>query len=114
MVESGIRIGSFYKDLHPKRHFKILRSFEKEFNSIKIAMSEGYHPEVNDSPLYTEDDSTKYRSIINFCICIVVLGIFDIVYDPSTISRFNIVLEKEIFKQLRENCSISRHFQMGG
>jgi hypothetical protein len=36
----------------------------KEFKTIKTPMSEGYHPEVDDSPLCTEDGSAKYRSII--------------------------------------------------
>jgi hypothetical protein len=35
----------------------VIRKFEglfgKEFKPIKIPMSEGYHPEVDDSPLYT-------------------------------------------------------------
>jgi hypothetical protein len=38
--------------------------FGKEFKAIKTPMSEGYYPEVDDSPLCTEDDSAKYRSII--------------------------------------------------
>jgi hypothetical protein len=38
--------------------------FGKEFKPIKTPMSEGYHPEVDDSPLCTEDDSAKFRSII--------------------------------------------------
>jgi hypothetical protein len=38
--------------------------FGKEFKPIKTPMSEGYHAEVNDSPLCTKDDSAKYRSII--------------------------------------------------
>jgi hypothetical protein len=38
--------------------------FGKELKPIKTPMSEGYHPEVDDSPLCTEDDSAKYRSII--------------------------------------------------
>jgi hypothetical protein len=31
--------------------------FEKDFKPIKTPMSEGFHPEVDDSPLCTEDDS---------------------------------------------------------
>jgi hypothetical protein len=38
--------------------------FGKEFKPIKTPMSEGYHPEVDDSPLCTKDDPAKYRSII--------------------------------------------------
>jgi hypothetical protein len=42
--------------------------FGKELISIKTPMSEGYHPEVDDTPLCTEEDSTKYRSILGGCI----------------------------------------------
>jgi hypothetical protein len=54
-------------------------------------MSEGYHPEVDDSPLCTEDDSAKYRSIIGCCIWIIVFGRFNIAYANSTIIRFNML-----------------------
>jgi hypothetical protein len=46
--------------------------FGKEFNPIKTPMIKGYHPEVDDSPLCTEDESAKYRSIIDCCIWIIV------------------------------------------
>jgi hypothetical protein len=81
-------------------------------------MSEGYHPEIDDSPLCTEYDSAKYRSIIGCCIWIIVLGRFDIAYATSAMSRFNMLpicyQEKDILKQLRESCPISRHFQRLG
>jgi hypothetical protein len=51
-------------------------------------MSEGYHPEVDDTPLCTEEDSAKYRSIIGYCIWIIVLGRFAIAYATSAMSRF--------------------------
>jgi hypothetical protein len=54
-------------------------------------MSEGYHPEVDDSPLCAEDDSAKYRSIIGYWIWIIVLGRFDIAYATSAMSRFNML-----------------------
>jgi hypothetical protein len=38
--------------------------FGNDFKPIKTPMSEGYHSEVDDSPLCTRDDSAKYRSII--------------------------------------------------
>jgi hypothetical protein len=46
--------------------------FGKEFKAIKTPMSEEYHPEVDDSPLCTGDDSAKYMSIIGCCIWIIV------------------------------------------
>jgi hypothetical protein len=57
--------------------------FGKELKAIKTPMSEGYHPEVDDSPICTEDDSAKYRSIIGCCFWIIVLGRFDIAYATS-------------------------------
>jgi hypothetical protein len=43
---------------------KVIPKFEglfgKEFKPIKTPMSEGYHPENDDSRLCTEDDSAKY------------------------------------------------------
>jgi hypothetical protein len=68
--------------------------FGKEFKPIKTPMSQGYHPEVYDSPLCTKDDSAKYRSIIGCCIWIIwiiVLGRFDIAYATSAMSRFNML-----------------------
>jgi hypothetical protein len=61
--------------------------FGKGFKPIK------YNPEVDegDSPLCTGDDSVKYRSIIAFCIWIIVLGRFDTVYATSAMSRFNML-----------------------
>jgi hypothetical protein len=52
--------------------------FGKEFKPIKTPMNEGYHPEVDDSPLCAEEDSAQFRSIIDCCIWIIVLGRFDI------------------------------------
>jgi hypothetical protein len=68
-------------------------------------MSEKYHPAVDDSPLCTEDDSAKYRSIIGCCIWIIVLG-NDIAYATSAMSRFNMLPREGHLKQLREYCPI--------
>jgi hypothetical protein len=65
--------------------------FGKEFNPIKTPMSEGYHHEVDDSPLCTEYDSAKYRSIIGCCIWIIFLDRLDIAYATSAMSRFNML-----------------------
>jgi hypothetical protein len=54
--------------------------FGKELKPIKTPMSEGYHPEMDDTPLFTVEDSAKYRSIIGCFIWIIVSGRFDIAY----------------------------------
>jgi hypothetical protein len=47
---------TYIQDVIPK--FEGL--FGKEFKAIKTPMSEGYHPEIDDSHLCTNDDSAKY------------------------------------------------------
>jgi hypothetical protein len=79
--------------------------FGKEFKPIKTPMSEGYHPEVNDSLLCTEDDSTRYRSIIGCCIWIIVLGRFDIAYATSDMSSFNMLPREGHLKAVKRILS---------
>jgi hypothetical protein len=87
--------------------------FGKEFKPIKTPMSEGYHPEGDDSPLCTEDDSAKYRSIIGCCIWIIVLGRFDIAYDTSAMSRFNMLSREGHLKAVKRILSYLKTFPKG-
>jgi hypothetical protein len=85
----------------------------KEFKSIKTPLSEGYHPEVDDSPLCTEDDSAKYRSIIGCCIWMIILGRFDIAYATSAMSRFNMLPREGKFKAVKRILSYLKTFPKG-
>jgi hypothetical protein len=84
----GLAISSrtYIKNVIPK--FENLSG--KELKPIKTPTSEGHHPEVDNTPLCTEKDSAKYRSMIVYCNWIVVLRRFDIAYATSAMSRFNI------------------------
>jgi hypothetical protein len=68
-------------------------------------MNEGYHPEGDDSPLCTEGDSAKYRSIVDFCIWIIVFGRFDIAYTTSDMSRINILPREGHLKAVKRILS---------
>jgi hypothetical protein len=61
MEESGIRISSFCERPTFKKSLQNKGLFGKEFKPIKTPMSEGYHPEIDDSPLFIERDPAKYR-----------------------------------------------------
>jgi hypothetical protein len=87
--------------------------FEKDFKPIKTPMSEGYHPEVDDSPLCTEDDSAKYRSIIDCCIWIIFLGIFDKAYDTSAVRWFNMSPREGHLKAVKRILSYLKTFPKG-
>jgi hypothetical protein len=87
--------------------------FGKDFKPIKTPMSEGYHPEVDDSPLCTEDDSVKYRSIIVCCIWIIVLVRFDIAYATFAMSRFNMLPREGHLKAVKRILSYLKTFPKG-
>jgi hypothetical protein len=87
--------------------------FGKEFKPIKTPMSEGCHPEIDDSPLCTEDDSAKYRSIIGCCIWIIVLGRFDIANATSAMSRFKMLPRGGHLKAVKRILSYLKTFPKG-
>jgi hypothetical protein len=87
--------------------------FGKECKPIKTPMSEGYHPEIDDSPLYIEDDSDKYRSIIGCCIWIIVLGIFDLSYVTSAMSKSNMLPREGHLKAVKRILSYLKTFPKG-
>jgi hypothetical protein len=72
-------------------------------------MSEGYHPEIHDSPLCTVDKSVKYR-IVGCCIWIIVLGRFDIAYATSAMSRFNMQPREGHLKEVKRILSNPKTF----
>jgi hypothetical protein len=76
-------------------------------------MSEGYHPEVDDTPLWPEEDSAKYRSIIGCCIWIIVLGRFDIAYATSAMSRFNMSPREGHLKAFKRILAYLKTFPKG-
>jgi hypothetical protein len=76
-------------------------------------MSEGYHPEVDDTPLCAEEDSAKYRSIIGCCIWIIVLGRFDIAYATSIMSRFNMSPREGHLKAVKRILAYLKTFSKG-
>ena len=52
-------------------------------------MSDLYHPEVDDSPLLTPEEHSKFRSLVGCANWLVTLGRFDIAYAVNTLSRFS-------------------------
>jgi hypothetical protein len=87
--------------------------FGKEFKHIKTPMSEGYHPEVDHSPICTEDYFDKYRSIIGCCIWIIVLDRFDIAYATSAMNRFNMLAREGYLKVVKRILSCLKTFPKG-
>jgi hypothetical protein len=87
--------------------------FGKEKKSIKTPMSEGYHPEIDDTPLCTDVDSAKYRSVIGCSIWIIVLGRFDIAYATAAMSRFNMSPREGHMKAVKRILAYLKTFPKG-
>jgi hypothetical protein len=66
-------------------------------------MSEGYHPEIDDSPL----------SIIGCCIWIIVIGRFDKAYATSAMNRFNMLPREGHLKAVKRILSYLKTFPKG-
>jgi hypothetical protein len=84
--------------------------FRKELKPIKTPLSEGYHPEVDDTPLCTGEVSAQYGSIKGCCIWIIVLGRFDIAYVTSAMSRFNMAPREGHLKAVRRILAYLKTF----
>jgi Reverse transcriptase (RNA-dependent DNA polymerase) len=87
--------------------------FRKELKRIKTPMSKGYHPEVDDSPLRTNEDSDEYRSVIGWCIWIILLGRFDIAYGTSAMSRFSMAPREGHLKAVKRISAYLKTFPKG-
>jgi hypothetical protein len=76
-------------------------------------MSEGYHPEKDDSLLCTKDFNAKYRSIVGCCIWMIVLGRFDLAYATSAMNRFNILPKERNLQAVKRILSNLKTFPKG-
>jgi Reverse transcriptase (RNA-dependent DNA polymerase) len=61
---------------------------ERTFKSRLVPMDPNYHPELDDSPLCTPEEISKYRSLIGSANWIITLGRFDIAFAVSTYARY--------------------------
>ena len=59
-INLGFSAKTYISNVIPK--FEAL--LETNFKSSKTPMAKDYHPEIDDSPELTDDDASKYRSII--------------------------------------------------
>ena len=105
----ALSAGTYIQNAIPK--FEHL--FGKPFKSIKTAMSEGYHPDNDDSPQCNDEDYARYRSIIGCCVWIIVRGHFDIAYATSAMTRFNMLPREGHLKAVKSILSYLKTFPKG-
>ena len=59
------------------------------FGTFQMPMSEILHPEMDDSPLCSPTNHSKFRSLVGCANWLITLGRFDIAYATNALSRFS-------------------------
>jgi len=69
---------------------KLLRMLNvTQFPKKNVPLNPEYHPELDETPLISEERITHYRSLIGSANWILTLGRFDIAYALSSLSRYS-------------------------
>jgi hypothetical protein len=87
--------------------------FEKELRTYKTPMEESYHPEMDDTPLVSSRDSSKYRGMVGSCNWLITLGRFDINYATQALSRFSMAPREGHFKAMQRVLGYLKKFPKG-
>ena len=61
----------------------------EQFPKHKMPMSEEYHPELDEAPLCSPIEITKYKSLLGSANWIITLGRLDIQYAVNTMARYS-------------------------
>ena len=84
-----------------------------EFRQFKSPMAEGYHPELDDSPLLDPRSASRFRTMIGSANWIITLGRFDINYAVQALSRFNMAPREGHLKAMKRVFGYLKKFYKG-
>jgi len=68
---------------------KIERVFGTTLRNYNTPLEAGYHPELDDSELLDDDDTTKYRMLTGSLNWAVTIGRVDVMFAATTMARYN-------------------------
>ncbi len=83
------------------------------FKTVKAPMASDYHPQLDDSPFISDDDSSKFRSAIGSLNWLITLGRFDVYYATNALSRFAMAPREEHQKALFHVLGYVKTFPKG-
>ena len=89
LMERGIDITLSAKTYIQNTVAKFEKDLQHSLRVSKIPMTEGLHPELDDTPLLDASLTTKFRAIVGSLNWIVTLGRFDVMYATNTLARFS-------------------------
>ena len=68
---------------------RVEKLFDVTLKSYGSPLEDNYHPEIDESPLLSDDMVRKYQMLIGCANWIVILGRFDVMYATVTMARFS-------------------------
>ena len=71
-----------------------------QFGKETLPMAPGDHPELDDSPLCSPDQASKYRSLLGSANWIITLGRFDIAFSVQSLARFGMAPRVGHYKRM--------------
>jgi len=69
--------------------YKIERVFGTTLRNYNTPLEAGYHPELDDSELLDDDDTTRYRMLTGSLNWAVTIGRVDVMFAATTMARYN-------------------------
>ena len=87
--------------------------FGQTLKPVKTPMAEDFHPETDDSPLCTPEDSARFHSIIGSANWLITLGRFDINYATMSLGRFNMAPRENHLKSAKRILAYVTTFNKG-
>ena len=83
------------------------------FPTAASPMIEDAHPELDESPLLSPHEASKYRACIGSANWIVTLGRFDVAYAVNTLARFSMAPREGHMAMVRRLFGYLKKFSKG-
>jgi hypothetical protein len=86
--------------------------FGHELRKFKTPMDETYHPELDDTPMLTPKEASKYCGMVGCCNWVITLGRFDISYTIQALSRYTMAPQEGDFKAMKRVMRyVKKHYK---
>jgi hypothetical protein len=92
---------------------KMEKMFGYELRTHKTPMDDEYHPELDDTPLVSARDGSKYRGMVGSCNWLITLGRLDVNYATQALSRYSMAPRQGHFSAMQRILGYLKKFPKG-
>jgi len=92
---------------------KIERLYEVKLRNYGSPLEAGYHPEIDETPLLSPNEVTKYRMLIGCAQWAVTLGRYDVMFAVSTMARYSAAPREGHLKTMLRAFGYLKHYCRG-